>query len=54
MTQLSLEVVTEGVSGMRQELINNVNVMADNLITQVCNISDVAAAVANGVSLKRY
>ncbi|WP_211252207.1 HAMP domain-containing protein [Marinobacterium jannaschii] len=37
-----------GVSGVWQELTNNVNGMADNLTGQVRNIATVATAVANG------
>src|SRR5439155_398078 len=38
----------EGVSGVWADLTDSVNVMADNLTTQVRNIADVTTAVANG------
>ncbi|MFK7997755.1 MAG: HAMP domain-containing protein, partial [Granulosicoccus sp.] len=57
-TRVAREVGTDGklggkaevldVSGVWQELTNNVNGMADNLTNQVRNIATVATAVANG------
>ncbi|TML21160.1 MAG: HAMP domain-containing protein, partial [Actinobacteria bacterium] len=38
----------EGVSGTWRDLTDNVNMLADNLTTQVRNIADVTTAVANG------
>jgi signal transduction histidine kinase/CheY-like chemotaxis protein/HAMP domain-containing protein len=43
----------EGVSGTWLELTNNVNGMAGNLTTQVRNIAEVTAAVANGDLTKK-
>ncbi|MER5513101.1 HAMP domain-containing protein [Streptomyces sp. NPDC048254] len=57
-TRVAREVGTEGIlggqahvpgiTGIWKDLSNNVNLMANNLTTQVRNISQVAAAVANG------
>jgi HAMP domain-containing protein/signal transduction histidine kinase len=38
----------EGVAGIWKDLTDNVNLMANNLTTQVRNIADVTTAVANG------
>ena len=57
-TRVAREVGTEGklggqarvqdVAGVWKDLTDNVNLMADNLTTQVRNIADVTTAVANG------
>ncbi|MER7840371.1 HAMP domain-containing protein [Streptomyces sp. NPDC096040] len=57
-TRVAREVGTEGIlggqahvpgiTGIWKDLSNNVNLMANNLTTQVRNISQVSAAVANG------
>ncbi len=57
-TRVAREVGTEGqlggqarvrdVSGIWKDLTDNVNIMADNLTSQVRDIADVATAVANG------
>ena len=42
-----------GVTGIWKDLSDNVNLMANNLTSQVRNISQVATAVANGDLTKK-
>jgi CheY-like chemotaxis protein/signal transduction histidine kinase/HAMP domain-containing protein len=46
--RLGGKAVVRGVAGTWKDLTDNVNIMADNLTTQVRNIADVNKAVANG------
>jgi CheY-like chemotaxis protein/HAMP domain-containing protein/signal transduction histidine kinase len=47
------QAVVRGVSGVWEELTDNVNMMASNLTNQVRNIAEVARSVANGDLSKR-
>ncbi|MFF2509156.1 HAMP domain-containing protein [Streptomyces sp. NPDC058067] len=51
--QLGGQARVRGVTGIWKDLSDNVNLMANNLTSQVRNISQVAAAVANGDLTKK-
>ena len=51
--ELGGQAVVEGVSGTWKDLTDNVNMMANNLTSQVRNIAEVTTAVANGDLTKK-